>query len=110
MSKTPLKTKLRAGKHRLVLSGPQGSRKIEVRIKADETQTVHEAFKMGKVNVLSRPWSEVFMGGGSRGKTPVSFSAFTGPQTITLGNEAGDRLTRDVVVKAGETVDIRVRF
>ncbi len=112
LGRTPLRVRLRAGTHTLKLrSRSLGvSRKIKVSISEGQTTNRKLTLKKGTVKVLSRPYSEVYVGGVKKGTTPAEFELYEGSYNIRMVNpDKGERSQR-VVVVPGQTHDIKMVF
>lgn len=113
LGKTPLAAvSLPPGKHTLKLSNKALgiSRTMTVEIKKGERTEESLTVGRGTLKVNSRPWSEVFINGVSKGKTPLDTPVYEGAHEVRLVNpEAGERIQK-VEIKAGEEREVKVRF
>ena len=66
----------------------------------------------GTVNVNVRPWGEVFVNGAARGVSPPlrQLPLAPGTYSIELRNPASPPLVRQVVVRAGQSIDLNHEF
>jgi serine/threonine-protein kinase len=113
LGKTPIASvSLPPGKHTLRLFNKAFgiSKTMVVEIKKGERSDESFVVGRGTLKVNSRPWSEVFINGVSKGKTPLDAPVYEGTHEVRLVNpEAGERIQK-VDIKAGEEKDVKVRF
>ena len=64
----------------------------------------------GSLNVVSRPWAEVYVNGVHKGKTPITIPAYEGRQEVKLVAEDGQERIQIIHVKPDTEELVRVRF
>ncbi|MCB9646479.1 MAG: serine/threonine protein kinase [Deltaproteobacteria bacterium] len=109
---TPLEKDLPPGTHTLkVTSKPLGIRRsVVVTVTADGLSTERLQVGRGSLNVVSRPWAEVYVNGVHKGKTPITVPAYEGRQEVKLVAEDGQERIQVIHVKPDVEELIRVRF
>ncbi|MCK6549392.1 protein kinase [Myxococcota bacterium] len=96
---------------RLVNKGLGINKKVAVRITRGEATTENVVVGKGTLKVNSRPWSEVYVDGVSKGKTPLETAVYEGSHEVRLVSpEAGGERIQRVDIQPGQTEDIRVKF
>ena len=112
LGRTPLTVRLRPGSHRLQVGSRRLgiSKRLTVQIKADDTTNTRVAFRKGSMQVVSRPWAEVFIDGRSVGTTPLKVEAYEGLHEFRLVTSDGAERVRTVRVQAGDNPLVRVIF
>ena len=109
---TPLTAALPPGEHPLLLrSRKRGiSRRVTVSVQDGQTTETRVVFKKGTVQVVSRPWAEVFLDGQSRGNTPVTLTAYEGTHVLKLVSSDGAERIQSIKLEPGANPLIRVIF
>ena len=112
LGRTPLDLELKPGTYPLTLVSR--SRGIEhhltVRIQTGQTTEERVTLEKGRLQVVSRPWAEVFLDGRSVGKTPLTIDAYEGPHELKLVNAEGETRVRTVRVAPKAKRLVRVLF
>ncbi len=109
----PLETPLPAGRHEIQLRCLYGARRqVRVTIRAGETteETIH--LRAGSLQLLVRPWAEVFIDGRRIGITPLApITLAEGRHTVRLVNsEINATKTKRVRIRPGQRETLRVRL
>ena len=112
LGRTPAKLDLPAGAQTLILrSRSRGiTRRLGVDVRAGETVEKVLVIRRANVQVVSRPWAEVFLNGQPKGKTPTALNTYEGRHQLRLVTADGDERIQTIRVKAGDNPLIRVIF
>lgn len=109
----PLARQLPVGPHTVDVRCASGARR-ELRITIREGQETSESVRLGEgtLQLLVRPWAEVYIGGRKMGITPMAPITLTeGRYSVRLvNNDLGVTKTRRVRIRRGQQQTLRVRL
>ena len=112
LGRTPVDVSMPTGEHEVLLrSRRRGiSRRLSVTIRPGESTTSHLEVQKGGVQVVTRPWAEVFLDGQPLGKTPLRVEAYEGRHELRLVSRDGAERIQVLQVEPGENPPVRIRF
>jgi hypothetical protein len=113
LGRTPLgRLRLEAGIHTIALSNDDVPGIIRDRIEIRGGETIRRRYsfaEVGYLQVVVRPWAEVFIDGRRVGQTPLArLQVAVGSHSVTLRNPQFGERTETIQVTAGETARLNV--
>lgn len=109
----PLTRALPVGEQEVVVRCSSGARReLDLVIRAGDETTETVRLGEGSLQILVRPWAEVYIGGQKRGITPMAPLSLTeGRYAVRLvNNDLGVSETRRVRIRPGQRQTLRVRL
>lgn len=106
---TPIKDiSLAAGVHTVVMSNPAFNLRLKKKVKVRPGQTLRlrERFAKGFLQVLVKPFGDVYVNGRHKGLTPLDepLSVYEGTHTLRVTcKRTGKEKTQKVRIRAGQT-------
>lgn len=107
----PVRHELEVGEHKIKVRCPYAVRReLNVKIRAGEVTTETVRLRDGSLQVLVRPWAEVYINGRKRGITPMgAISLPEGRHSVRLVNtKLNVTKNRVVRIRGGQTTKLRV--